>query len=156
MLRYPCFHLTLFPPGKLTSSSEPPTETWRRTVTQAITKASAVSQLIRAPGELKSPHAALGRQGTPHQRDATLPPTARGKRLSGLRRAAVPEGPRAEASHMGWDGLPSSLPATDSVPKATDTLHDAFPGLQRLCRWVRLGEPLRAVARRGGKARNTA
>lgn len=63
MLRYPRFYLMLFPPGKLTSSSEPLTETWRQTVTQAITKASAVSQLIRAPGELRSPCAAPGGQG---------------------------------------------------------------------------------------------
>lgn len=43
----------LFCPGNQASSSEPPTETLRQTVIQAITKISAMSQVIYVPGELK-------------------------------------------------------------------------------------------------------
>lgn len=98
----------LFPPGNQPSSSEPPTETLRQTVIRAITKISAMSQVIYVPGELKSRYAGcLGDKADLTNRDTILAPTAGGKQFSIVCTTVMPKGLQSGTSdiHMVRDRL---------------------------------------------------
>lgn len=110
----------LFPPGNQTSSSEPPAETSRQTVIQAITKISAPSQVIYVPGELKSPYGGcLGDKADLANREVILAPTAGGKQFSSVCTPVIPKGLRSETphKHVVTDRLLSLLPRTGNTQK---------------------------------------
>lgn len=104
---------------------------------QAITKVSAMSQVISVPGEHMGPYAGcLADEADLTRRAAILAPTAGGKQFISDFTTVILKGPQSETphKHMVRVSLLSLLPGTGNTQQTTHSEHGerAFPSYARV------------------------